>query len=358
MQIIDIIAQELGAHPKQVKVAVSLLDEGATVPFIARYRKEMTGNLDDIQLRALEKRLGQLRDFSARQQSILKSIEKQNLLTQALKSEILKATTLARLEDLYLPYKPKRRSKASVAKEAGLQPLALLVLSEKAQKPEQHAQAFVNPDKGVDSEQDALQGAQDILIEQFSEDAVLLGKLRRTLQKSAVMCSRVIKKKQEEAIKFTDYFNYTELYKKIPSHRALALFRGQQEGFLRLKLLENMEEDSSVFVDILCVHFQIQKGSESYDFLQNTADLTWQKILKRFQTDLFKDLRQRAEEEATEVFGENIRDLLLAAPAGQKAVLGLDPGIRTGVKVAVIDQHGKLLETAVVYPHQPKNRWQ
>ncbi len=358
MKMIETIAQELGVQLKQVKAAVALLDEGATVPFIARYRKEMTGSLDDIQLRALEKRLGQLRDFAARQQSILKSIEKQGLLTPQLQSKILAATSLTQLEDLYLPYKPKRRSKASVAKEAGLQPLAELVLSAQEQQPEQHALGFVNSELGIESVEDALQGAQDILIEQFGEDAVLLGKLRRHLQKSAVMCSRVVKKKQEEAVKFTDYFNYTELYKKIPSHRALALFRGQQEGFLRLKLLENIEQDASVFVNMLCIHFQVRQGAAAYGFLQGTAELAWQKTLKRFQADFFKDLRQRAEEEAIKVFGENIRDLLLAAPAGQKAVLGLDPGIRTGVKVAVIDQHGKLLETAVVYPHQPKNRWQ
>jgi len=358
MQIIETIAQELGVQPKQVKAAVALLDEGATVPFIARYRKEMTGSLDDIQLRALEKRLGQLRDFAARQQSILKSIEKQGLLTPQLQGKILAATSLTQLEDLYLPYKPKRRSKASVAKEAGLQPLAELLLLAQEKQPEQHALSFVNPELGIAHVEDALQGARDILIEQFAEDAVLLGKLRRDLQKSAVVCSRVVKKKQEEAIKFTDYFNYTELYKKIPSHRALALFRGQQEGFLRVKLLENMAQDASVFVHMLCIHFQVRQGVAAYAFLQGTAELAWQKILKRFQADFFKDLRQRAEEEAIKVFGENLRDLLLAAPAGQKAVLGLDPGIRTGVKVAVIDQQGKLLETAVIYPHQPKNRWQ
>ena len=358
MQIIETIAQELGVQPKQVKATVALLDEGSTVPFIARYRKEMTGNLDDIQLRALEKRLGQLRDFSARQQSILKSIEKQGLLTPQLQSKVLAATSLTQLEDLYLPYKPKRRSKASIAKEAGLEPLAALLLSTQDQQPEQHALSFVKPELGIESVDHALQGAQDILVEQFSEDAVLLGKLRRHLRKHAVMCSRVVKKKQEEAVKFADYFNYTELYKNIPSHRALALFRGQQEGFLRLKLLANMEEDASVFVNMLCTHFALRQGALAFSFLQNTADLAWQKLLKRFQADFFKDLRQRAEEEATKVFGENIRDLLLAAPAGQKAVLGLDPGIRTGVKVAVIDQHGKLLETAVIYPHQPKNRWQ
>ncbi|MDQ6977755.1 MAG: Tex family protein, partial [Ghiorsea sp.] len=314
--------------------------------------------MDDIQLRALEKRLGQLRDFTARQQSILKSIKKQNLLTPQLQEKILAAVSLTQLEDLYLPYKPKRRSKASVAKEAGLQPLAALLLSTQEQNPEQHAQAFVNHELGIDSVQDALQGAQDILVEQFSEDALLLGKLRKYLQKNAVVCSRVVKKKQEEAVKFTDYFSYTELYKNIPSHRALALFRGQQEGFLRLKLLENIEEDSSALVDMLSVHFQLHPKHAAYTFLQSTADLAWQKIRKRFQTDFFQDLRQRAEEEAVKVFGENIRDLLLAAPAGHKAVLGLDPGIRTGVKVAVIDQQGKLLETAVIYPHQPKNRWQ
>ena len=358
MQIIETITQELGVQSKQVKMAVSLLDEGATVPFIARYRKEMTGNLDDIQLRALEKRLGQLRDFAARQQSILKSIKKQDLLTPQLQDKILAAVSLTQLEDLYLPYKPKRRSKASVAKEAGLQPLAVLLLSTQEQNPEQHAQAFVNHEAGIDSVQDALQGAQYILVEQFSEDALLLGKLRKYLQKNAVVCSRVVKKKQEEAVKFTDYFSYTELYKNIPSHRALALFRGQQEGFLRLKLLENIEEDNSALVDMLSAHFQLHPKHAAYAFLQQTADLAWQKIRKRFQTDFFQDLRQRAEEEAVKVFGENIRDLLLAAPAGHKAVLGLDPGIRTGVKVAVIDQQGKLLETAVIYPHQPKNRWQ
>lgn len=359
MKIIEQIAKELSVQPKQVQAAVQLMDDGATVPFIARYRKEKTGDLDDIQLRALEKRLSYLRDFQARQKSILASIEKQGLLTVALKQSIMATETLTRLEDLYLPFKPKRRSKASVAKEAGLEPLALAILENQDLVPETAAIDFVDADKGITDVSQALAGAQDVLVERFSEDAALLAKLRRDLKQSAVVTSDVVKKKKEEAEKFEDYFVYAELFKKIPSHRAMALFRGQHAGFLRVKLIENTAADATPFLATLFAHFKITNAkAATYAFLQETIDVAWKKILKRLQVDFFADLRQGAEEEAVLVFGENLRDLLLAAPAGQRATIGLDPGMRTGVKVAVVDQHGKLLETAVIYPHAPHNRWQ
>lgn len=359
MKIIEQIAKELKVQSRQVEAAVQLMDDGATVPFIARYRKEVTGNLDDIQLRALEKRLLALREFEARQKSILSSIEKQGLLTDALKQSIFAASTMTRLEDLYLPYKPKRRSKSLLAKEAGLEPLAVSLWENQAQSPEALAQNYLNEDAGILDAGLALQGAQDILIERFSEDGDLLEQLRRELKKTAVVTSTVVKKKKEEAIKFEDYFDYTELFKKIPSHRALALFRGQHEGFLRVKLVENTMADAAIFLGLIAKHFRvIDKQTQAFGFLKETVDFTWQKLLKRFQADFFQDLRLKAEDEAVKVFGENLRDLMLAAPAGQRATIGLDPGIRTGVKVAVVDQHGKLLETAVIYPHPPKNRWQ
>ncbi len=359
MKIVEQIAKELNVEVRQVQAAVDLMDDGATVPFIARYRKEVTGSLDDVQLRELEKRLGYLREFEARKKSILASIDKQGLLTAELEKRIHVANTLTTLEDLYLPYKPKRRSKASIAKEAGLEPLAKDLLVNQNQNPEQAAAAFINEEQGVPDVAAALQGAEDILVDHFCEDASLLSKLRRDLKNSAVVRSELVKKYKEQAEKFEDYFDYSELFKKIPSHRALALFRGQAEGFLRLKLLENSEADAGQFISAVAAHFQVgNKQAGAYAFLQQSVEQAWKKLIKRFQADLFQELRNKAEEEAVKVFGENLRDLLLAAPAGQRATIGLDPGIRTGVKVAVVDQHGKLLETAVIYPHQPQNRWQ
>ncbi|MDX8383604.1 MAG: Tex family protein [Ghiorsea sp.] len=359
MNIIEAIAKELAVHQRQVKAAVELLDGGATVPFVARYRKEATENLDDTQLRLLEKRLQYLRDFQARQTTILQSIDKQGLLTDALKKSILATHTLTRLEDLYLPYKPKRKSKASAAKEAGLEPLAMQIYQDSGQSPEALAVNFIDADKGVEDVQAALAGAQSILIEMFSENAAVLQSLRRELKNTAVMQSHVVKKHQDKAEKFQDYFDYTELYKKVPPHRALALFRGHSEGFLRIKLLENQQADATAFINVLAAGFKVQdKKAITYDFLRETIELTWKKIVKRFQVDFFQALRQQAEDEAIQVFGDNLRDLILAAPAGQRATLGLDPGIRTGVKVAVVDQHGKLLDTTVIYPHPPRKRWQ
>ena len=359
MKIIETIAKELSVHSRQVEAAVALMDEGATVPFIARYRKEKTGNLDDVQLRSLEKRLHQLRDFQARQTSILQSIEKQGLLTDALKSQILATESKTRLEDLYLPYKPKRRSKATLAKEAGLEPLAVKILQNHDLSPTDEAQAFINTELGITDAEAALAGAQDILIDIFCVDAVLLSQLRRELKQTAIVTSNVVKNKKEEAGKFEDYFSYSELLRHIPSHRALALFRGQHEGYLRVKLVENGHAETSMFIEHMSAYFKVfDKHAKGYAFLQETLGLAWQKLLKRFQADFFQALREKAENESVHVFGENLRDLMLAPPAGQRATLGLDPGIRTGVKVAVVDQHGKLLETAVIYPHQPQNRWQ
>ncbi|MDQ6989340.1 MAG: Tex family protein [Mariprofundaceae bacterium] len=359
MNMITQIAAELQVKPQQIKAAVALMDEGATVPFIARYRKEVTAGLDDIQLRALEKRLHYLRDFEARKTSILNSIKKQDLLTAALEQSILATETLAHLEDLYLPYKPKRRSKATAAREAGLEPLAMDLLANMQHDPEQQAQAYLNAEAGIDDVPAALLGAQEILMDVFAVDAALLSKLRRDLYKTATVTSQVVKKKQDEAEKFEDYFSYEELLKKIPSHRALALFRGQQAGFLRVKMVENRQEDNTAFCATIARHFNIvEQQQAAYDFLSQSVGLAWKKILKRFQTDFFQQLRDNAEAESIQVFGANLRDLMLAAPAGQRATLGLDPGIRTGVKVAVVDQHGQLLDTTVIYPFQPKNRWQ
>ncbi|OIQ00063.1 MAG: RNA-binding transcriptional accessory protein [Zetaproteobacteria bacterium CG2_30_46_52] len=359
MNIIDIIAKEVGIQTRQAKAAIELLDGGATVPFIARYRKEATDNLDDVQLRLLEKRLQYLRDFEARQNTILQSIEKQGLLTRDLQKAILATTTLTRLEDLYLPYKPKRTSKATLAAEAGLAPLARSLRKEQNQNPEEAAVAYLNPDKGFADVPSVLAGAQEILIDYLAEDADLLQSLRDDLKATAVVKSDVVKKKMAEAEKFQDYFDFSESYKKVPSHRALAMFRGQSEGFLRVKLLENMEGDATGFINKLAAFLKLSnRKAAAYPYLLNTCELAWKKILKRLQNDFFQELRLKAEEEAIAVFGENLRDLLLAAPAGGKATLGLDPGIRTGVKVAVVDQRGKLLETAVIYPHAPQNRWQ
>ncbi len=359
MKIIEQIAKELHVAKQQVQATVTLMDDGATVPFIARYRKEITGGLDDIQLRLLQKRLTYLRDFQARQKSILQSIEKQGLLSKDLEQRILATENMTRLEDLYLPFKPKRRSKASIAHEAGLAPLAKRLLENQALDPQTEAVQFINADVGLLDVDAVLAGAQDILLESFCLDANMLAKLRRELHKTAVVRSEVVKKKQHEAEKFEDYFAYTELWKKIPSHRALALFRGQQQGFLRVKLVENGQGNADVFCAAIAQHFAVvNPHQQAYVFLKQTIDLAWKKLLKRFQTDFFQSLREKAEAESVQVFGENLRDLMLAAPAGQRATLGLDPGIRTGVKVAVVDQHGQLLETAVIYPFQPKNRRQ
>ncbi len=360
MDIQQKIAHELGVKPQQVNAAISLLDEGATVPFIARYRKEATQGLDDAQLRVLEERLGYLRELEERRSSILKSISDQDKLTPELEQSILEADTKARLEDLYLPYKPKRRTKAQIAREAGLEPLASSLLKDPTQDPQETATAFVNAAKGVDDISAALDGAKQILMEQFAEDAELLGELREYLWNKGILRSRVIVGKEKEAEKFTDYFEYEEAIGKIPSHRALALFRGQSLGLLSLELIVDEETPSpSPGESRIAARFGIRHAKRpADDWLAEVVRWAWKiKIFTRLDLDLKMRLREAAEEAAIEVFAANLKDLLLAAPAGFHAIMGLDPGIRTGVKVALIDGTGKVLATETIYPHPPKNQW-
>jgi len=364
MQIARRIAQELSVSEHLVTAAISLLDEGATVPFIARYRKEATGGLDDTQLRRLEERLRYLRELEARRETILISIADQDKLTPELKKAILAAETMARLEDLYLPYKPKRRTKAQIAREAGLEPLAHALLSDPALEPEGAAESYIDAEKGVSDVTSALEGARQILMEEFAEDADLVARLRDHLHQHAVVRCTVAPGKEEEGAKFADYFDYAEAWHKVPSHRALAMFRGRNEGVLRLHLLEDIgaedRQDAGFCEQAIAGRFGIgQQGRPADHWLLETVRWCWRvKLSLRLEVDLFGTLRQKAEEEAIRVFADNLRDLLLAAPAGPRATMGLDPGLRTGVKVAVVDANGKLLETATIYPHVPKNQWE
>ncbi|TLS66931.1 RNA-binding transcriptional accessory protein [Mariprofundus erugo] len=361
MRIEQRIAQELSVHERQVAAAIGLLDGGATVPFIARYRKEVTGSLDDTQLRQLEERLRYLRELEARRATILKSVSEQEKLTAALEKAIRGAETMARLEDLYLPFKPKRRTKAQIAREAGLEPLALGLLSDPAQNPLLVAEQFVRSEAGIDSAEAALEGARQILIEHFSEDADLIGRLRDYLSRNAVVVSSVASGKEEEGAKFGDYFSYSEPWKRVPSHRALALFRGRNEGILTVKIQENAHADEGVghCESVMASHFRIaDRGRASDRWLLDSVAAAWKtRLFKRLETDLFAELKQKAETEAIRVFANNLRDLMLAAPAGQRATMGLDPGLRTGVKVAVVDSTGKVVDTATIYPHAPAKRW-
>ncbi|AZS52052.1 RNA-binding transcriptional accessory protein [Entomomonas moraniae] len=360
------IAEELSLLPSgkvnanQVAAAVTLLDEGSTVPFIARYRKEVTGSLDDTQLRLLEERLRYLRELEDRRATILSSIEEQGKLTPELKSEIETADTKTRLEDLYLPYKPKRRTKGQIAIEAGLEPLADLLFNDPTKDPESEATAFVDVDKGVADTKAALDGAKYILMERFSEDANLLEKLRHFMKQEGVLASRVVEGKEQEGAKFSDYFEYNEPLKTVPSHRALAIFRGRNESILTASLVVGDEETKShpcesIIADWFNVH---DSGRPADKWLAETVRWTWKvKLYNHIETDLLSELREKAEDEAISVFARNLHDLLLAAPAGPRATLGLDPGLRTGVKVAVVDATGKLLVTDTIYPHAPRNDW-
>ena len=356
------IAQELNVTTQQVRAAMTLLDDGATVPFIARYRKEATQGLDDTQLRYLEDRLRYLRELEARRASILKTIDEQGLLTDELRKEIQAAETMMRLEDLYLPYKPRRRTKAQMAREAGLGALADLILADHTLNPEVIAADFLNPEAGIDDLEAALAGAQQIVMEMLSEQADTLATLREYLQKHAVLSATLVKNKEQAAQKFKDYFDYHETWKTVPSHRALALFRGQKEGMLRVKLLPGMDEEAAhaCCEQTLAQTLHIkQQGEAADEWLRNCVTLAWKsKVLMHLEVDLLMALRSKAEEESIKVFANNLRDLLLAAPAGPRATMGLDPGIRTGVKVAVIDVTGKVLDTTTIYPHAPANRWQ
>jgi uncharacterized protein len=358
------IAQELNVHANQVAAAVALLDDGATVPFISRYRKEATGGLDDTQLRHLEERLGYLRELEDRRTAVLASIQEQGKLTPELQAEIMFAETKQRLEDLYLPYKQKRRTKAQIAREAGLGPLAEMLLANPMLSPETEAAAFVDLEKGVADVKAALDGARQILMEQFSEDAALIEKLRTHLQDNGRVVSRLVEGKEAEGQKFRDWFAFDEPWKAMPSHRALALFRGRNEGVLSVtvKLPEEIAPPpmgEGILIGYIAAHFGLRDQSRPGDkWLLDTVRWTWKvKLSLHLELDLMNALFERAEHEAIRVFASNLKDLLLAAPAGPKAVIGLDPGIRTGVKVAVVDRTGKVLDTAVIYPHEPRNDW-
>ncbi|MDQ6992070.1 MAG: Tex family protein [Mariprofundus sp.] len=357
------IAKELNVNEHQISAVIGLLDGGATVPFIARYRKEATGGLDDTQLRYLDERLSYLRELESRRRAILKSIQGQEKLTPELEKTIQAAETMARLEDLYLPFKPKRRSKAQLAREAGLEPLAHMLLADPKLQPESAAAAFIHTEAGIESIVPALEGARQILMEHFGEDADLIGRLRDYLSSHAIVTATVVKGKDELGVKFSDYFSYSEQLKRIPSHRALALFRGRHESILSLKLLENSDspEQSTMghCATAIANRFKIaDRGRPADRWLLDSVHAAWsQKIAKRLEVDLFTTLRQQAEQEAIKVFALNLRDLLLAAPAGPRSTMGLDPGLRTGVKVAVVDTTGKVLDTTTIYPHVPAKRW-
>ncbi|WP_175655634.1 Tex family protein [Burkholderia ambifaria] len=363
LKIVQRIATELSVQPRQVAAAVQLLDEGSTVPFIARYRKEVTGNLDDTQLRQLEERLLYLRELEDRRATILSSIDEQGKLTDELRAAIDAADSKQVLEDLYLPYKPKRRTRAQIAREAGLEPLAQALLANPLLDPQAEAAAYVDADKGVADVKAALDGARDILSEQFGETAELLGKLRDYLHSQGVVSSAVVEgKENEEGEKFRDYYDYAETIRTVPSHRALALFRGRNAGVLTVKLGLGEELDAQVphpGEAMIARHFGIANQSRPADkWLSDVCRWCWRvKVQPHIENELLTQLRETAEAEAIRVFARNLKDLLLAAPAGPKAVIGLDPGLRTGVKVAVVDRTGKLLATDTIYPHEPRRDW-
>lgn len=354
------IAQELSVKPEQVIAAVQLLDEGATVPFISRYRKEVTGALDDTQLRTLEERLVYLRELEDRRKTVLASIAEQGKLTPELERDVLAAETKNRLEDLYLPYKPKRRTKAQIAREAGLEPLALALLENSLLDPAEEAQKYLNAEYAVNDVQAALDGAKQILMENFSEDAKLLGDLREYLNENGLVKSQVVDGKQNEGEKFRDYFDFSEKVSVMPSHRALAIFRGRKEGVLNvaLALPEEQTAPDHICERRIAARFGIRNDGRKADaWLAEVVRWTWRiKLLTHLETDLFGHLREKAEEEAIRVFASNLKDLLLAAPAGQKVTLGLDPGFRTGVKVALVDSTGKVVQHGAIFPHQPSNK--
>ncbi|MFG1243119.1 Tex family protein [Xanthobacter sp. V7C-4] len=356
--IARIIAAEISARPAQVSAAVSLIDEGATVPFIARYRKEVTGGLDDTQLRTLEERLSYLRELEARRAAVLSSIDGQGKLSDELRGKIDAATTKAELEDLYLPYKPKRRTKAEIAREKGLGPLAEALLADRSVAPAERAAAFLN--EQVADIKAALDGARDILVETCAENAELVGRLRAHLKANAVLKARVTEGKEEAGAKFRDYFDHSEKWATAPSHRVLAMLRGRNEEMLTLDLV--VDEDATTPVKpaerIVAEAFAIPlaNGAPADGFLLEVARWAWRvKLSLHLTVELMGEMRERAEEEAIRVFARNLKDLLLAAPAGSRATMGLDPGIRTGVKVAVVDGTGKLIATSTVYPFQPRN---
>ena len=357
------IADELGVREQQVNATITLLDEGATVPFIARYRKEITGSLDDSQLRNLEERLRYLRELEDRRATVLKSIEEQGKLTDELRSDIEAADTKNRLEDLYLPYKPKRRTKAQIAREAGLEPLADALYENPALEPEATAADYLNAEAGIEDTKAALDGARYILMERFAEDAELLGTLRDFIWQQSNLKVTVVPGKENEGAKFRDYFDHVEPLRKVPSHRALAILRGRNEGVLAYSLVvgdgEEDRRQPHPAEQRIALRWDIQdKGRAADKWLSDVVRWTWRvKLATQIETDLMAQVREAAEAEAINVFAANLKDLLLLAPAGPRPTLGLDPGLRTGVKVAVIDGTGEVSDHGAIYPHAPKNQW-
>lgn len=361
--IVKLIAAEIGVQTQQVNAAVELLDGGATVPFVARYRKEATGGLDDTQLRTLESRLGYLRELADRRSVILRSIDEQGKLTDSLAKSIEQAQSKTDLEELYLPYKPKRRTKGQIAIEAGIEPLVDEILADLNTNPEASAQQYINAEQGFNDEKSVLEGARFILMERFAVEAPLLKKIRQYLTQNATIDAKVISGKEKEAAKFSDYFEFSEAVKQIPSHRALAIFRGRNEGYLALSLNADPnkpeQQVGSVVEVMIAEYFNFTwSGRAAEAFLKQAISWAWRvKIQTHMETELFADVREKAESEAISVFATNLKDLLMAAPAGDKVTMGLDPGIRTGVKIAIVDKTGKLLDTATIFPHPPQNAW-
>ncbi|MAR73942.1 MULTISPECIES: Tex family protein [unclassified Halomonas] len=364
-KIIARLAEELAVKAPQISATVELLDGGATVPFIARYRKEVTGGLDDTQLRNLEERLGYLRELEERRTTVLAAIDEQGKLSDSLAASIQAADTKQRLEDLYLPYRKKRRTKAQIAREAGLEPLADALLADPTLDPETEAAGYLRPAEGetpaIEDAKAALDGAKQILMERFAEDPELVGRLRERLWSEGELSSRVIAGKEQEGAKFSDYFEHDERLAKVPSHRALAMFRGRNEGVLALALRLPGEDEAPVHPAQVAIarHFEIRdEGRKADRWLAEVVRWTWRvKLYTHLETELMGRLRERAEGEAIDVFAANLKDLLLAAPAGPKATLAIDPGLRTGCKVAVVDATGQFLEQATIFPHAPRNQW-
>ncbi|WP_391088804.1 Tex-like N-terminal domain-containing protein [Vibrio sp. NH-UV-68] len=361
--ICKLIAQELNVRPEQVTAAVNLIDDGNTVPFIARYRKEVTGGLDDTQLRNLDSRLSYLRELDDRRQTILKSIRDQGKLSSELEAEIHQADSKTRLEDLYLPYKPKRRTKGQIAIEAGLEPLADTLWNHPQTDPEIEAKQYINSDKGIVDSKAALDGARSILMERIAEDANLLEKIRSYLNRHAELVSRVVAGKEQQGEKFKDYFEHNEALSKVPSHRALAMLRGRNEGFLTLAMNADPSQEEGVrqshCESIISDHYGVSLSSAPADgWRKQVISWAWRiKVSMHMETELMAAMKERAEIEAIDVFATNLKDLLMAAPAGPRATLGLDPGLRTGSKIAVVDSTGKVLATETIYPHPPQKQY-
>jgi len=361
--ICQTIAQELNVRPEQVNAAVTLIDDGNTVPFIARYRKEVTGGLDDTQLRTLDSRLAYLRELGDRRQTIIKSIEEQGKMTPELAAEINAADSKTRLEDLYLPYKPKRRTKGQIAIEAGLEPLADTLWSHPQTEPESEAAKYLSADKGIADNKAALDGARAIIMERIAEDANLLEKVRAYLTKHAELSARVIVGQEQAGEKFKDYFEHNEAISRIPSHRALAMLRGRNEGFLQLAMNADPNQEEGVrgsyCEELIANHYGIHLSQAPADaWRKQVISWAWRiKVSMHMETELMAALKERAEIEAIDVFATNLKDLLMAAPAGPRATLGLDPGLRTGSKIAVVDSTGKVLATETIYPHPPQKQY-